>query len=252
MTLHGGRAPQYLSDVIIRLTSRSSEYEKANLGKKVEYETLKSRFGRGKCKIPFYICFGKGIAMIPTYAEVLDKVDTTFQGKPVKMMELKAGGYGSLYLNDIEYKFRGDRQLYPLITEHWKEIKEIVPWTMFAVPEAEDTESMGLEPTAEQLKQYSSSDNKISQELDADIPKALRGIKYDYKSKENILFRKGVDDLNQMYYLQYFIKTKVLQLEYGKDTKKEITNPKKSDYDKLNKELDEYLEKVEEEQKDES
>lgn len=71
----GGRAPVYLSDVIIQLTKRASDFEKnLKLGQKVEFEVTKSRWGRGKCKIPFYICFGQGISMIPTFREVLEDV----------------------------------------------------------------------------------------------------------------------------------------------------------------------------------
>ena len=68
----GGRAPVYLSDVIIQLTKKSSDLEKVyKLGQKVEFEVTKSRWGKGKCKIPFYICFGQGIFMVPTFGEIL-------------------------------------------------------------------------------------------------------------------------------------------------------------------------------------
>ena len=77
----GGRAPVYLSDIIIKLTKKSSEFEKMKAGQKVEYEAIKSRYGAGKAKVPFYIRFGQGIAMIPTYREVLENVK--HQGSPV-------------------------------------------------------------------------------------------------------------------------------------------------------------------------
>ena len=100
----GGRAPLYLSDVIVQLTKKSSDFEKSlKLGQKVEFEVTKSRWGKGKCKIPFYICFGRGISMIPTFKEILEDVS---QPNGQKVLEIRGGGNGSLFLNGEEYKFR--------------------------------------------------------------------------------------------------------------------------------------------------
>ena len=90
----GGRAPEYLSDVIIMLKKRGDLFrndktDKIPIGQRVEYEILKSRYGRGKCAISFYIMYGKGIAMIPTLKDMAEEIKVPYQGNRVPLVEIR-------------------------------------------------------------------------------------------------------------------------------------------------------------------
>lgn len=222
----GGRAPQYLSDIIIKLTSKSSEFEKQNLGKRVEFEVIKSRFGKGKVKIPFYIRYGMGIAMIPTYREVLDKLTTKIDGKEVPVLEMRGAGNGSLYLEGQEFKFRGEAQLLKLIKEHYNSIKKLVTWRMFAV-----------ENKTDEIYDVMDEDVDLSY-----LPKNLSEIETVYATSLKAFFAKGVDATGQEYALYYDKDRESLCLSYNTNDFQEQLNPTKSDYNMMTKALKSYLE----------
>lgn len=133
----GGRAPEYLSDVIIMLKKkgelfRNDKNDKVSIGQKVEYEILKSRYGRGKCAISFYIMYGKGIAMIPTLKDMVEEIKVPYQGNRVSLVEMRGGGNGSMFINDQEIKFKGELQLLNLIANNYEEILKFVSPKDFA------------------------------------------------------------------------------------------------------------------------
>ena len=122
----GGNSPVYMSDFLIKLSRKGSwEVDKVVIGSKVTYEAIKSRWGAGKSKVSFYIRYGYGISLLPTYRDALQELDTTFNGEKHKYIESKGGGYGSLYLNDVEYKFRGEKESLKIVGEHYSEISKI-------------------------------------------------------------------------------------------------------------------------------
>ena len=228
----GGRAPMYLSDIIIKLTSKTSDFEKQNLGKRVEFEVIKSRFGLGKVKIPFYIRYGMGISMIPTYREVLDKISTTFNGEPRKVLEMRGGGNGSLFINNEELKFRGEAQLLNLIYDHYKEIKDLVPWTVFTVQH-------------QSSELFDVIDDLSEQDVIKKLPKSLSKIKVNSVLQNKVYFIKGVDKTGQEYYIYYDIDNDLLKLVYDTDDGLEKYNPSTSDYNNMIKILNDYLKKCE-------
>lgn len=121
----GGNAPVYMSDFLIKLNKKGTwEVDKTIIGQKVTYEAVKSRWGAGKSKVTFYIRYGHGISLLPTYRDALQEIETTFNGEKHKVIESKGGGYGSLYLNDVEYKFRGEKESLKIVGDHYAEISK--------------------------------------------------------------------------------------------------------------------------------
>ena len=136
-TYYGGRSVEYLSDVIIMLKKKGALYvndknDKVPIGQNVEFELKKSRYGSGKCPLNFYIMYGKGIAMIPTMKDVAEQVDTKYKNKKVKLVEMRGSGNGSLYINNQEFKFRGELQLYNLIGKYYEDIMKLMSPKLFS------------------------------------------------------------------------------------------------------------------------
>lgn len=229
----GGRAPVYLSDIIIKLTKKSSDFEKLNLGQKVEFEAIKSRFGRGKSKIPFYIRFGQGIALLPTFREVLDKVIVDYKGQQIPILEVRGGGNGSLFIDNVEYKFRGENQLNQLIQDNYAYIKKHISWKMFLpeLPKAPDYFMKEPDLFAEEGKEM--ENNKL--------PEELRKIKVVEKTPSKIYFDKGIDSTGQEYSIYYDIDSELLAVDFDSNTSEMKANPTKDDYKKQKKLLTEYL-----------
>lgn len=226
----GGRAPIYLSDIVFKLTKKSSEFEKLNLGQKVEYEAIKSRQGAGKTKVPFYIRFGQGIAMIPTYREVLEQITAPYQDNPNHpVLEMRGAGNGSLFIKDEEIKFRGDNQLIKLIAENYHYIKSIVPWQTFEV-QRPSSEIYDLE-----YKEDFDNSNPTS------LPEELQDLKIVSTIGNKSFFDKGIDPTGQEYSIYYDSKKERLILDFNTSQGEEINDPIKSDYDKLKKKLNKYL-----------
>lgn len=225
----GGRAPIYLSDIIIKLTKKSSEFEKMKAGQKVEFEAIKSRYGAGKAKVPFYIRFGQGIAMIPTYREVLESV--TYNGKPI--LELRGGGNGSLYLNDTEYKFRGDNQLLELIAKNYSVIKSIVPDNIFEVQPPD-------------LPTWAEVDSTL-EATELKLPEELLELPVVFADTTQVYFDKGVDVNGAPYYISYEPNNSDRLTLYYDGAPKELINrhPTLANYKKLKKKLDQFLKEVE-------
>jgi RecA/RadA recombinase len=231
----GGRAPIYLSDIIIKLTKKSSDFEKLRLGQKVEYEAMKSRFGPGKSKMPFYIFYGQGICLAPTYREFIDQVDTIYKGKPHKLVELRGAGNGSMFINDEEVKFRGENQLMNLIGKNLKEIMRIVPEDVFIVkpPELPDY-----------IKSSIDTEKAVYNELE--LPDKFKDLEILYSSGTKVYFHKGIDPTGQEYSLSYDIaKDKlILNMDGIEDT---IKSPSKEDYNSNLEVLNNYLDKTKKE-----
>ena len=133
----GGRATEYLTDVIVELKKKGGLFkndknDKIPVGQKVEYEIRKSRYGRGKCPVSFYIMYGQGIAMIPTLREIIEEIKVPYQGNRVSLVEIRGGGNGSMFINDQEIKFRGEAQLLNLIGKYYWDIIKLVSPKNFA------------------------------------------------------------------------------------------------------------------------
>lgn len=218
----GGRAPIYLSDIIIKLTKKSSEYEKQNLGQKVEYEATKSRFGAGKVKVPFYIRFGKGISMIPTYREILPNL---LDKDGNHILEVHGGGFGTLHLNGQDLKYRGDAQLTQLVIDHYSEIKNIVPDDIFVVKPEKAPEDEFLDGC---------------EEISNEVPDDLKDIKVVKETPQALYYEDGVDSTGQIYSIHYRKATNTLILEYDSQ-EEETLNPTKKDYNDFQKTLKKYL-----------
>ena len=144
----GGRATEYLTDVIIELKKkgglfRNDKADKIPIGQKVEYEIRKSRYGRGKCPVDFYIMYGKGISMIPTLREVIEQIKVEYNGERVNLVEIRGGGNGSMFINNQEYKFRGELQLLNLIGNFYYDILKYITPKYFAarLPDAKSNNS---------------------------------------------------------------------------------------------------------------
>ena len=233
----GGRAPVYLSDIIIKLTKKSSEFEKQNLGQKVEYEAIKSRQGAGKTKVPFYIRFGRGIAMIPTYREVLETIKLP-DGSPV--LEIRGGGNGSLFIEGKEFKFRGEAQLLKLISENYSYIKSLVPWSVFEV-----------QPIKSDIFDVEVVDTNIQDTLakeNSDILKNFKDVEVVDIKGSNYYFDSGVDATGQEYSIYYNSKTDALVFTHD-SLEEEFNSPNKTTYNKVHKELEKYLKKCEDDMK---
>ena len=229
----GGRAPVYLSDIIIKLTKKSSEFEKLNMGQKVEFEAIKSRYGKGKVKIPFYIRFGQGIAMIPTFREVLENHP--------EVLEIRGAGAGSLFLNGQEFKFRGDNQLLQLIGQHYHEIKNLVTWKDFIV-KPDDNIPEWAKINELELENKSNTTLTLS-----DLPEELSSIPVYAKENSIIYFKKGIDATGQEYSIYYDTELERMSLKYDTTQSESISNPDKNDFTKLDKKLERYLKKLEKE-----
>lgn len=219
----GGRASIFLSDIIIKLTRKSSDFEKLNLGQKVEYETTKSRFGIGKCKIPFYIAFGKGIALIPTFSEVLDKIKEN--GKPI--LEMRGAGNGSLFLEGKEYKFRGENQLIKLICDNYKKIYSLVDWRIFLPEEPKEASSI-------YLKDLELDDVKEV------LPKELSKLEIVDVIGNDYYFDRGIDSTGQKYYICYNKDSEQMKVGYDSSSF-ETSNISLKDYKTYKKDLTQYL-----------
>jgi RecA/RadA recombinase len=237
----GGRAPIYLSDIVIALTKKSSEFEKQNLGQKVEFEAKKSRRGAGKTKVPFYIRFGQGIAMIPTYREVLEEIMVPYQGSMRPALEIRGGGNGSLFIKDEEFKFRGEAQLMKLISANYSYIKSIVPWKTFEVqPIKSDIYDID-EPD------FNSSSIDISTDEEDVIPEDLADLEVVKRTVTDIYFRDGIDATGQEYYIAYNIKDGMISLYFDGQESVSSNDLSKSNFNKLDKKLQSYLKKCEKE-----
>jgi len=233
----GGRSTIYLSDVVIKLSKKSSDFEKLNLGQKVEFEITKSRYGPGKSKIPFYIRYGKGIAMIPTYREVLDKIEVDYQGRKTKILDTRGGGNGSLFIKDQELKFRGEGQLFQLIADNYSYIKSLISWKMFA-------------PTIENAPEYflkDPDDENFEEHSSVELPKSLSKLKIKEVDGKNLFIDRGIDSTGQVYSIAYNINKEKLIIEYNSGIE-EIGNPTMNDYKESKKDLDKYLKGLEEDE----
>lgn len=224
----GGQASIYLSDIIIKLTKKSSDYEKANIGQKVEFEATKSRYGRGKSKIPFYIWFGHGIAKLPTMREVLDKIEVDYEGTKRPILDIRGGGNGSLYIKDKELKFRGETQLFALIKDNYDYISSLVSWKMFLPPEP-DSSSYLLDVE---------DNNEV--DVESDLPEELKDLKVENNDNKKATFKSGVDATGQEYALYFTYKTNRLTLEYDSQIESS-TDITKDGYKVLDDKLKKYL-----------
>lgn len=201
----GGRAPQYLSDIIIHLTSKKSPFD-SSVVQKVEFEATKDRFGQGKCKVPFYIRPGYGIFLPLSYREVVEDIDVVCNKKPHKLVEMKGAGYGTMFLNDKEIKFRGETQLCTLITENLSAIGKYISPKIFEAKAPQDIETLFGEvdknsntKTAKTTKTTKKSSNDTSN----DIPEEFKDLGVVEKNDTDIIFKKGVDITGQLYSISY-------------------------------------------------
>lgn len=243
----GGKSIEYLSDVIISLTRKSSDWEKNNLGKKIEFEVQKSRYGYGKCKIPFYIRYGRGIALIPTYEEVLDKIK---DNNGNKILEQRGGGNGSLFIDGKEFKFRGQDQLNKLVIANWNYIKNLVTYKMFLPEEPEyndfidiDGPSNKVSPYSEYIQVYKSKkkeDIKRKEDLIYDLNlDELKDIEPIEVEDNSLVLDKGIDPTGQ----QYIISTKDnhLTLKYDTDKEVDLNGLSINNYNRLKDTLDQFI-----------
>ena len=209
----GGNSPVYLSDFLIKLVKKNSwEVDKVVVGQKVTYEAIKSRWGAGKSKVSFYIRYGYGISLLPTYRDALQELDTTFNGEKHKYIESKGGGYGSLYLNDVEYKFRGEKESLKIVGDHYAEISKIF----------ENKPELFKVVVPEVINDIFQSETKS----DIILPKDFKGVKIIATEGRNaVLF----DDKNGNKIVYKPIANK-LSLYYNADEVEIIMNPSLDDY----------------------
>ena len=209
----GGNSPVYMSDFLIKLSRKSSwEVDKVAIGNKLTYEAVKSRWGAGKCKVPFYLRFGYGISMLPTYRDALQELDTTFNGEKHKYIESKGGGYGSLYLNDVEYKFRGERESLKVVGEHYSEISKIF----------ENRPDLFKVVIPEAIDDIFESETKS----DIVLPEDFKGVKIIAVEGRNAVLYKD-ENGNKIVYKPLANK---LSLYYNADEVEMIINPSFDDY----------------------
>ena len=126
----GGDTPKFLSDVLIKISPIGKPICNANgipVAQKVQAEALKSRFGIGKVKKPFYIRLGQGISNLYTYQDILQECEITFDGKRRSMLEITPGNASNhLYLNGKDYSFQGKDNAVKVILDHYNEVEEFI------------------------------------------------------------------------------------------------------------------------------
>ena len=146
----GGRAPEYYSGIILQLSKFGSVVKNSAgvpIAQKVYAEAVKSRYGMGKSKLPFYVFFGKGISDVLTYKEILENKDVAFEGKVTKMLTYSPGN-SHLYLNGKDITFRGKDNAIKVIKENFWEIDDLFTEKDFSVV---DTEALSLMPEEQKL-----------------------------------------------------------------------------------------------------
>lgn len=147
----GGRAPEYYSGIILQLSKFGSVVKNSAgvpIAQKVYAEAVKSRYGMGKSKLPFYVFFGKGISDVLTYKEILENKDVAVDGKVVKMLSYGTGN-SHLYLNGKDIAFRGKDNAIKVIKENFWEIDELFSEKDFSVV---DTEALSLMPEEQRIE----------------------------------------------------------------------------------------------------
>lgn len=209
----GGNFVKYVSDVIIKLGSGGKlEYDVNNDFSRIYYEAVKSRWQKGKAKVPFVLRLGQGIAIIPTAAEVLDKVPTTFNGTETTVIERRGGGNGSLYINNKEYKFRGERQLLTLIGEHIRELVPFITPDLFRVQDLPDTlECLKEEPTDIEYNTEVTDTESIVDYL----PESLKSLEIKRIFNGKVYFEEGIDSKGIPYSIYYEMSSKTMFLEFN-------------------------------------
>ncbi len=231
----GGQASIYLSDVVLLLNKVSSDFAKTNLGQKVTYKAIKSRFGYGNTKVPFYILYGRGICLPLTYREVIEDIPIVYNGENHKLVEMRGGGNGSMYINNQEYKFRGENQLMKLIGENFITISKLIPKDAFKVKQPE---------VPEYLK--TSISNNIN--VDSILPKELQSIKVEKTElngdKVKVYFMYGVDSTGQVYSVYYNQADLSLYTEFDSELSVEA-NPTKKLVNSSIKSIKDYLKSLE-------
>ncbi len=233
----GGQASIYLSDVVLLLNKVSSDFAKTNLGQKVSFKAIKSRYGYGNTKVPFYILYGRGICLPLTYREIIEDIPVQFNGEYHKLVEMRGGGNGSMFIKGQEFKFRGENQLMKLIGENFAEISKLVPKDAFKVkqPETPDylTSAVGAGISSDEI-----------------LPKALQGIKtvrVEFSGdKSKVYFMEGVDSTGQVYSICYNKANDTLDKEFDSMISSE-KNPTKKMVTDAQKEIKEYLKQLEKE-----
>ena len=142
----GGSAPIYLSDVVIKLSPIGKPIPDINgvpVAQKVQAEAIKSRFGIGKVKRPFYILLGKGISNLYTYQDILQEIDVEVEGKTKKMLTITPGSSSNhLYLNGKDYSFQGKDNATKVIAEHYTEIDKVIDDSYFTISNDSPTNSV--------------------------------------------------------------------------------------------------------------
>ena len=233
----GGQASIYLSDVVLLLNKVSSDFAKTNLGQKVSFKAIKSRYGYGNTKVPFYILYGRGICLPLTYREIVEDIPVEFNNEPHKLVEMRGGGNGSMFIKGQEIKFRGENQLIKLIGENFREISKLVPKDAFKVktPETPDylTNAIGMSAPIESI-----------------LPKSLQSIdsvRVEFSNnKSKVYFIEGVDSTGQVYSLYYNQEDESLYKELDSMLSVE-KNPTKKMVNDYIKEIKEYLKELEKE-----
>ena len=230
----GGQASIYLSDVVILLSKVSSDFAKTNLGQKVNFKAIKSRYGYGNTKVPFYILYGKGICLPLTYREIIEEIPVTFSGESHKLVEMRGGGNGSMFINGQELKFRGENQLMKLIGENFLAISKLVPKDAFKVKSPE-------------VPDYLSSSISSSINTDEILPKELKGIEVEKTELEGdkikIYFMYGIDTTGQIYSVYYNQADSSLYTEMDSNISVE-SNPTKKQVNSAIKSIKEYLKEL--------
>lgn len=226
----GGQASIYLSDVIILLNKVSSDFAKTNLGQKVTFKAIKSRYGYGNTKVPFYILYGRGICLPLTYREIVEDIPVIFNDESHKLVEMRGGGNGSMFIKGQELKFRGENQLMKLIGENFAEISKLVPKDAFKVKQPEIPEYLvgAIES------------NLYASEF---LPEALKGIdavRISYENGIKVYFMYGIDSTGQVYSVYYNNTTNCLEKEFDSMISSE-KNPVKKTVTNAIKEVKDYL-----------
>lgn len=230
----GGQASIYLSDIVILLKKESSDFTKStNLGQKVTYKATKSRFGYGNTKVPFYILYGKGICLPLTYREIIEDISVTYNDEPHKLVEMHGGGNGSMYIDNQEFKFRGENQLMKLIGENFKAISKLIPKDIFKVKQPEIPDYL---KTVIQDDSYKLILPKDLQSFDV-----VKTDKVNNKSK--IYFLDGIDSTGQVYSVYYNESDSSLYTEYDSQISME-KNPTKKQVNTSIKNINNYLKEL--------
>lgn len=139
----GGSAPQYLSDVVLKLKAVGKPLTNAAgvpVAQQVTAEAIKSRFGPGKLKQPFYVSLGKGISNLYTYKDILENMTVEFEGKKVKALTITSGNSANhLYLHGKDIAFNGKdlKTIATLIKDNYTEIDKMIPDSMFMLDNSE-------------------------------------------------------------------------------------------------------------------